>query len=385
VAQGQSLEQANVFNTSNIATSQAEWGIESVKARGSSKAKVTHLMTYTTILSETKWREILARCHKLTNVAEIISGAILGSKRPWADYAEPEWVPWLSGVRDSMPRPFYIMYGSEKVLYPNGLERPRKDNRHLLAGPKVLVVANPNPSWGKRAKVAIERRGYYPSNHFWVVAPKTPDISLEVLAAVISWDVSNAWIVESFRYPWVRRKILDDIPFPELSATDSQQLEWAIKQIEVAAQNKLRNKVAEQTIDEVLKKAYALDEHTFQILRMVMEWDNRAEIKRSLAPDPRTTIWVSGQVAGKVDAVAQMIDVWFDGIPETYTVPIVDSMPGWMLREEAGFEAEVSYRALLERDWEKLEWWNICPKKFTYMTEYELIERLTEEFAHQEG
>jgi hypothetical protein len=386
--QGRSLEQVGIFNASTIASSQNKWGEQSVKAKRSTEARVTHLITYTTVLSEQKWAEISDHCRELVDVAKIISGATPGSKPRWrwADYPGPKWVPWLSGVKKSMPYPFYINYGSEKILYPNELEEPRKnkrypekDNEYLLAAPKVLLVSDPNPSWGKRAKVAIERRGYYPSNHFWVIAPKTPEISLEVLAAVISWDVSNAWIIDSLRYPWVRRQVLDSIPFPHLSTEDCQRLEKAVRNIEAAAQNLEQDKEAQQELDEVLKEAYRLDEQTFKTLRMVMEWDTHPEIKRPVAPAPQTTLQVSGQVAGRINMTAHTMDLWFDGIPGTHNVPIVDAMPGWMLREGAGFEAEVSYQALLEHDWVELSWWNIRPKKYTYMTEKELIERLTHE------
>lgn len=390
-AQNNTLQAINTFNSSSLAPSQNKWGKQSVKAKRTANAKVTHLMTYTTILSDQQWSEISDRCRKLTDVSDIIMGAIVGTKRPWADYPNPKWVPWLSGAKDSLPFSFFVSYGSEKIFYPNDLERPRKNKRYpkydkeyLLAGSKILLVSDPNPSWGKRAKVAIERLGYYPSNHFWVIAPKTSEFSLEVLAAIISWDVSNAWIIEGFKYPWVRRLVLDNIPIPPLSPSDMQTLENAVKDIETAAQNMERDEAAEQEIDGVLKHAYQLDDQTFKTLRMVMNWDNHPEIQRPTAPAPQTTLQVSGQVAGNINVTNQMLDLWFDGIPDTHTVPIVDAMPGWMLREGAGFEAEVSYQALLEQDWAKLKWWNIRPKQYTYLSEPELLDRLTHELAPEQ-
>lgn len=391
-AQGETFERVGVFDASSFAICQSKWGATNKKARGS-KTKVTHLITYTTILAETDWNNILKRCFKLAEVADIIPGAILGTKQRWrwADYPFPKQVHWLPSAKKCLPWPFFIKYGTDTILYPNELEEPRKSSRypqkdkeHLLAAPKVLLVANQDPSWGKRAKVAIDRRGFYPSNHFWIFVPKsnlTPNISLEVLAAVLSWDVSNAWLVESFRNPWIQSRVLYDIPFPKLSGEDCQHLESAINKIEVAAEREELDSQAQSVLDDVLKKAYALDEKTFQILRKVMEWASRpATIEKPSPPVLKTIFRVSGQVQA-VNASKETITIWFDGIPGIYTVPIVDEMPGWFLREDMAFRAEISAQALRDRDGENLKWWNIHPKEYTYLTEDELLEKISTELA----
>ena len=387
IAQGYTFELTGGFSTSSIAPSQRDWGAESKKARRS-EAKVTHMMTYTTILSKAKWDRIRNNCRDLVEVAEITSGAISGSKRPWADYVSPKWVPWLSGVKKVIPCPFCIEYGFERIRYPNDLERPRKNRRypsqdkeHLLAAPKVLLVSDPDPSWGMRAKVAIERRGYYVSDSFWAFVPKQEQLSLEVLAAIVSWDVSNAWIVDSLKYPKIQRRIIDTIPVPNLSDQDCERIEQAIRGIEAAAQVEALAPEAQAVIDQILKRAYHLDDDTFQTLRRIMEWDKRPqETERPLPPDPQAIIAVGGQVE-KVSVVEETITLWFDGILGTPVLPITDNMPGWMLREGAAFTAQVSYEALQNEEWHKLEWWNIRPKRFTYLTEEELLGRLETELA----
>ncbi|MGH7492168.1 MAG: HsdM family class I SAM-dependent methyltransferase [bacterium] len=393
VAQGDTFERIGVFDSSSLAISQGEWGVSSRKAR-SSQTKVTHLIVYKSILPETKWNEILKRCSKLTEVADIMLGAIVGSEHRWrwADFPTPKWVPWLSSAKQSMPRPFSIKYGTEKILYPNELEEPRKDKRypkkdkeHLLSAKKVLLISDPNPSWGKRAKVAIDRRGFYASNHFWIFIPKpnlSQKISLEVLAAVLSWEVSNAWLVESFRNPWIQKRILNDIPFPSLSEEDCQRLERAIIEIEAAAHREELASQAQSVLDDVLKKAYELDEKTFQILRNVMKWDSHASttIDQPLPPDPKTIFRVSGQVQA-ANASEETITLWFDGIPGIFTVPIVDEMSGWFLREDAAFRAEVSAQPLRNRDGRNLKWWNIHPKEYTYLSEDELLQKIALELV----
>ena len=386
VAQGQTFAHIGVFDAASLAPSQSKWGSESKKARRS-EAKVTHLITYTTILPEAKWKEIFRHCRKLAEVADITPGATVGTKRPWANFPQPKQVPWLYGAKQSMPYPFLIRYSSDTILYPNELERPRKNSRyphkdseHLLASPKVLLASDPDPSWGKRAKVAIERHGYYVSDSFWVFVPKPGTFSLEVLAAVLSWDVSNAWIVESLRYPKIQRRILNTIPVPTLSTADCERIEKAVREIEAAVLREGSAPKAQQVLDDVLKKAYGLDDKPFRILRRIMEWDSRPESKRPVPPDSKTVFRVSGQVE-TANASTQKITLWFDGIPGTHTVPLVESMPGWMLREGAAFSAEVSYQALRSENWRRLEWWNIRPKEYTYLTENELLEQLAVELA----
>ncbi len=378
--QGQTLENNGTFTASSHTLSQKEWDATTDKSYRP-KTQGAYLITYHTILSKGKWDRILQGCRKLADVAEITPGATVGTKRPWKKFQTPKQVKWLPGVRAFMPRPFCIRHGSDEILYPNELERPRKDKEHLLAAKKVLLVAAPDPSWGKRAKVAIERRGYYVSGSFWVFVPKQGTFSLEVLAAILSWDVSNAWIVESLRYPKIQRRILDTIPVPPLSSTECRLIEKAVREIESAAQREELAPEAQQVLDEVLRKAYGLDEKTFKTLRKVMDWDDyKPETGRPLAPDPETIFRVSGQVE-TVDAHVQTITLWFDGIPGSHTIPIVDEMPGWFLRADAAFQAEVSYGALRDEKWEELKWWNIRPKEYTYLSEDELLERLSIELA----
>jgi hypothetical protein len=382
-AQGKSLERSGIFSASNVSPSQAEWDINSKKSK-SKKANVTHIIKYKTILSQLEWNRIFHVCKAVNEIADITQGAIVGTRRRWKNYSDPKWVPWLSGVKETMPTAFCIRYGSEHVLYPNELEEPRKnsnlkkDKEKLLQSAKVLLVADPNPSWGQRAKVAIERRGYYVSNSFWALAPKQDTVSLEVLAAVLSWKVSNALMIENLRYPWIQKSVLESIPVPNLSQSESRKIENAIHLIELAAEQGQKDTQAEQIIDEILIKAYGLDDATFQRLRRVMEWGkNPDETQYRLPTNPKDFVLVSGSV-DSVNVQDNTIQLWFDGIPEKHTLPIVNEMPGWMLREGASFSAEVSYDALLRGNWDALSWVNIYCQEYTYLSEEELIKKISD-------
>lgn len=380
VAQGKILEQAGKFTTSMIALSQGEWDEHSKKGRGEN-VKVTHLIDYTTILSQTEWRDIQSKCKKLVDVIDFTQGAIVGNKNRgrWAKHPLHKKVKWLSGGKVAMPAQFSIDYDNvREITYPNDLEWPRMDKEHLLSSSKVLLVSNPNPSWGKRAKVAIERKGFYVSDSFWVLVPKPKTFSLEVLAAILSWDVSNAWIVEHLRYPKIQRRALDSISIPALSEHECDILENAIREIESAASRSESAPKAQQMLDAVLKHAYNLDEKTFRTLRRVMKWDNKTSTLNDKNQQRESMFIVSGQVE-KVDASVNSVTLWFDGIEGIYTIPIVDEMPGWMLREGASFGAEVSHVALKNQDWKNLIWWNIRPKEYTYLEESELLDKISAE------
>ncbi len=381
-AQGKSLEEKGVFAGSGIAPSQSTWGETSTKARYSG-AKVTHLISYTNILSENAWKEIFNRCRKIRDVTEILPGAKIGNPDKRRRSSPSKFVPWLTNARVTLPRPFFIKYGSKTVLYPDGLEEPRVDKEEILRGFKVLLAADIDPSWGQRAKVAIERRGFYASGSFWILVPKSGTYKLEVLAAILSWDVSNAWIVENARYPWIQRRTLENIPVPHLSEEENRIIVETIHQIEAAAQQDIQSQEYQQVLDFVFKKAYQLDDQTFQKLRFVREWDRRSkEIERPIPENPKDLIPISGRVE-VIQPEKQIISLWFDGIQGGYTIPIVDSMPGWMLRPGAAFDAEVSYPMLQKGDWEKLQWRNIRSKEYTYLTEEELIQRITMELSSE--
>jgi hypothetical protein len=377
------FEREAIFDASQIVSSQAKWGPESVKAHPTDKS-VAYLINYTNILSESEWRKIEENCTPIIQSAKIMTGAIVGKPEEQKKSLVAKNVPWLTGVKESMPRPFYIQYTGETILYPDGLQWPRSKNESVLNSPKVLLAADPNPSWGQRAKVAIERRGYYVSSSFWAFAPKPDTISLEVLAAVLSWDVSNVWIVENLRYPWIRKQTIENIPVPYLTSDQCKKLEIAIRQIETAAEHDTDAPEAQQVLDSILKIAYRLDEQVFQRLRMVKEWDRKSkEVNRPIPENPKEMLPVHGMVE-TIDTEQQTISLWFDGLQGNFTLPITDEMPGWMLRHGAAFSAEVSYQALRDGNWENIHWWNIRPKEYTYLGEDELIAKISSALSVKE-
>jgi N-6 DNA Methylase len=107
----------------------------------------------------------------------------------------------------------------------------RKSFSEMFEHPKVLMNSNRNPASAWRIVAAVAREPVYFSDNFHGVSPKA-EMPLEVLAAVLNSHVANAWLDAHSR----KRKLVIDtlkrIPFPDLSARDSQRLTDAVRSLE---------------------------------------------------------------------------------------------------------------------------------------------------------
>lgn len=390
------FKRSSTFTASEIVIDQSSWN---ERARKSELSKNSYLMDYQLVLSQSKWQEISSLCTNLQTYVDTMRGATEGQNpenKPWHDYPLPEQVPWLSGIKDILLRPFFVNYRSATTIrYPNDLQRPRKNNKRpkkdkerLFKAEKVLMAYDVDTTWGKRIKIAIERKGYYVSDSFYVIVPnsmaRNMHITVEVLAAVLNWDVSNAWIVEHLKSPAIPKRIVDSIPFPRnLSEDDCKALTNAVKELEQAAvDDKSAPVSATEVIDTILKAAYHLDETTFKRLRMVAEWDDNPQITLDVQPDrDNADSFVSGFVE---DVNAQEGTITFDikGFDEFQEVRIVPSMPGWLLRSGATFYTRIPRRYVKQGyiDFVAVDWDTFRPQTYTYLSETELIENFVNLF-----
>jgi type I restriction-modification system DNA methylase subunit len=344
------------------------------------------IIDYNLALSRYSWEAIRSNCKDLQEYVEIIKGASRGKPENRKKVADPKQIHLLTGVKRVMPRAFFIDYSKATVInYPNDLERPRKDKEHLLAGTKVLLPYDPHPSWGKRNKVAIERKGYYVSDSFWVIAPtheaQYRHITHEVVAAVLNWDVSNAWIVEHLKSPAISRRTLETIPFPtNLSEDDCGSLVALIRELEnLAFANKPTSTEIMQLIDDILKKAYGLDDRTFNRLRKIADWDYNPLTTLDLQPDRRKVNWALSGIVKSINLEHATITLWLEGFDELQTVQIVPSMPGWMLRPDAAFSTRIldEYLENGNIDQAVINWDTFKPQSYTYLSKEELFTKLT--------
>ena len=383
------FEESGIFTASEIISDQSDWNETSRKSRCSEN---THIMDFKLILPDSSWNKIQSRCTNLSELAEIFFGAEIGkniNRKRWINYLYPKKVNWLSRAKNTINKSFAVNYDfAETIIYPNSLreplknKNPLKDKEHFLAGKKILLTSNANPSWGKRIKVAIERRGYYASDSFIVIVPKSEAeksfITKEVIAAVLDWKVSNAWITEHLKHPKIPMRAMKNLPFPYLNEVDCKELTQAVCEIETAVKKSEDYPIeARQSIDRILKAAYQLEDEEFERLRLIYEWDDNPQITIDKQPEPDMR-WKTTGVVESIDPEKETITLWISDFDELQTVPISPSMPGWLLRPEAAFRTVIPRACVRKRKLGNILLGKFYPQDYTYLTEDELFEKLTD-------
>jgi hypothetical protein len=383
----EAFRETGIFTSSTITGDQSAWSEQSRRPHGSTN---THMMDYRAIMAPANWGALQERCLRLDTVATIISGGIEGrnpERKRKRGNVIPKPVQWLTGAKQSMPDAFRINYNHTRVItYPDDLEGPRLNDEELLAGKKVLVLSVSDPSWGQRLKVAIEDRGCYVSNSFWVVVPKpfgdAPPYAHEVIAAVVQWKVANAWIIEHLKYPGIPANALHELPFPvQLSDTDQGSLAAAVQALTQAAiQGEPAPRAATARIDDILRAAYDLDTATYDRLRIVAEWDQTALV--SVDPLPVSDVDAPHILRGVVEAVEPAqgrITLWIDEFDALQHVPIDPAMPGWLLRPGAPFRVHVPKAAARQRSLAGIRCGRFEVQEYAYLDEAELLASLSEQ------
>jgi hypothetical protein len=376
------FEEGGPFTVSSLVKDQSRWNEESRRSRYS---KNTNIMDYRLILTEHEWQRVHSVSVPLNDVATIIPGTIRGSvdRRHHASVADNKLVNWLTQVRNVIHDSFQITYHNpQQLTYPNDFEWPRLKSMSLFDGPKVLFNAIANPSWGKRVKAVIERRGYHVSDNFIIVVPKDNNVyhkfSLEVIAAVIDWKVTNAWILEYLGHAKIPMRAIRSIPFPvNLSGTDCAQITKAVLEIEQAWTNKIpSSQTSWQTIDTILRAAYDLDDETYNRLAMVEAWDANSPTTLDQQFDANARWHISG-VVDSLDVESGTITLWVDGFGDLQTVPIIPVMPGWLLRPETNFRTSIPRACVRRRSLKNnTSWGYFYPQDYTYLSEEELFDQL---------
>lgn len=360
------------FTASSLVNSQFQWDEHS---RRSKRSQNTHIFDYTLILPQFAWDRLRSRGDDLSSQAVVFPGTIPGSPERRRHVDDPDGAPiqWLTGTQNVIHDSFQITYQDPKILiYPNDFEEPRLSKKELLAGEKVLINALANPSWGKRVKAVIERKGYFVSDSFDVLVPKEDDsnISLEVLAAVIDWKVSNAWLLEHHKYPRFPMRAIRKLPFPELSRDECILLINAVRDIERAwLSGQEQPTGALQIIDDTLRKAYQLEDEVYERLSLIAKWDSEAPITLDLQFD-HTAKWEVSGVVDEVDAENGEITFWLDGFDDLQIVPIVPVMPGWLLRPEVAFRTSIPRSCVNQHSLSNnTSWGFFYPQDYAYLNE----------------
>ena len=130
-------------------------------------------------------------------------------------------------------------------------------------------------------------------------------------------------------------------------------------------------------IDEILDRAYGLSDEEKTCLkesgfvRKGFDEDNFEKEKKIF---PNKT-WIITGIVEDIDASRNKVQVWFRGFGEdAVEIPIPREMPGWALRTDVAFEAEIPFEQRHDPDWSVLH--NFQPIRYSYMDEEELLAKL---------
>lgn len=384
------------FTSSTIAVDQAHWNRGS---RRSKRSQNDYLFDYHLILDESTWDSITNRCVPLGELATVTQGCIAGKPADgyWRNFGEPKQVPWLPDAKSALRQLFRIDYKSKSTIrYPNDLQWPRKnsanpekDLEHIFVGTKVIMASVLEPGWDMRIKVAVERLGFFVPDNFMVFVPSSnssnPRISVEVIAAVLSFPVAKAWLLEFMKSPKAPTHALRSLPFPKLSSADCRRIEKDVRAIETLSEDGEHTKKRLESIKTILTAAYGIDGEMARRLEVVANWGQSSFV--SLDPSPREdeSSWLISGIVTRVDAAVGTITFWLDGFNAEQTVPITPSIPGWMLRPEAAFRTHIPYA------WRKagraLEsdscWSGFSPQPRAYLDDSDIFSNLTDASANQ--
>jgi len=379
-----------IFTASALVTNQAAWHDAVWREEG--RKAVPYIFDYTTILSQSSWKAITDHCVELTNIAKRTRG--IGTSQQKKDWnVSSKIVPFLPNVDDILRQSYVINYQkASELLYPDDCSAPRLGSEDILqAKPKVILQYVQEARWGNRVKLAVENQGYYVSEHYYalIIRPNlwSSYLTVEALAAILDWDVSNAWIIEHMKWPGIPSQAIDTLPIPhDLNQEDCGNLAQAVQYLQADAQagySSQRTHLAREKIDTILKRAYHLDESTFERLRQIRRWDSHPSLTLDAQPDLTKADWFTSGIVDDVDAANGLITLWIDGFDDFQTVRIVPSMPGWLLRSGAAFLTLFprEYRRRRRIEPENIDWAYFRPQPYMYMSAEDLLMGISQHFA----
>ena len=321
---------------------------------------------FTSMLENTVWAA-LHNHRPLSDIASIRNGIIPGTLHRSSHISTQrqgsEWRPWLGGVRDMDP--FVLNPKTKKyVLYPGDLQWPRPDLQPVFSSPNRKVLVNsgraPNNPW--RLLAAMDNVGFFPSQSFHCIVPKTASVRLEELVAVLNSSYANAWVDSRNRKRWISEDTLRDMPFPTF--TPSIQTEIVdrvtdIMRIKQAYQGQDRRPSSRDSelrrhmlaIDDIVCNALDIDEHGRHLFDQIFAGHRRPG---SEWPKPDTNAYrpteiiaerqwpITGEIT-HIDTESCAATMWIRGYnaDQPFQLSIPESLPGWALRPDTAFQAEV--------------------------------------------
>lgn len=331
--------------------------------------------------------ERLSLLKKLGEVAEIRNGITPGPGREdhfCHDNPPKDWKKWLNGA--SAIRPFIVdwenqrrsrnkPYGNRFVNWPGDLYRPIVELKKIFETSNVKIIINarrsPNTRW--RLTAAIDEEGYFPSYDLDLIFNIDRDKSIEEIVAVLNHAVVSAWIDDHIRSRDFDIPRLERIPIPDFDEMQKNKLKSSVREL-------MKNPGSNQLdiilkIDGIVDEAYGLTDEEKAILKnagFVREKIDSKRVIKTFLPDQT---WIVTGIVEAVDAKNNKIKVWLRGFgDEAFEIVIPREMPGWALRSDLAFEAEIPFEDRYHPDWSKLH--NFRPVRYSYMDEAELLKNL---------
>lgn len=331
------------------------------------------------------WKR-LSKFQKLGDIATIKNGIKPGKGREdhFCNDNPPEgWKKWLNGP--SALRHFLIDWENQKIganQYINYPIRCRKalDLKRLFEAEnkKIIMNARMNPNARWRIRAAIDDKGYFPSYYLFVLFDIKNNLTLEELTSVLNHTIANAWSDDHIRAKYFHKSLLNKLPIPEFNKFQKKNLEDLVRQ--------LMNKPADseyqgiiRQIDDIVDSAYGLSEEEKLRLKAAgfVREGYEGEFHTAKHKKLSDKTWIVTGIVEDIDANNNLIQIWFSGFGEdSVKIPIPREMPGWAIRPDVAFEAEIPFEHRYEPDWNKLQ--SFRPVRYSYMTEEELLESLNE-------
>ena len=226
------------------------------------------------------------------------------------------------------------------------------------------------------------------AGYIGLLVPRTlMDCSLDVLrqTTFVDYDLLELWTIsddthtqefQSHVVVLAQRKYKEDIPA------------WTpIRVRHLPSPNQLLQS-SERDIWEKVPSGLLFTEH---------DWDAwlSGRLPHQLPAADRTwmqprQIWETTGIVDRVSMVPPSVTFWMDGFDDAIealpTVPIVSSMPGWMLRPATPFVTQIPRED--RKQWAFAEgtraWGYFQAQPYMYLTEEEILENIDKTFSHEE-
>ncbi len=299
------------------------------------------------------------------------------------------WKKWLNGP--SALKPFKIDWQHQKkgtkkphgnlyVNWPIGLHRPIEKLQDFFEGQdvKIIINARRNPGTYPRLTAAIDDVGYFVSNDLSIIFSLKNNVTLEELVAVLNHPVVQVWIDDHIPSKELKMPLIKQIPIPQFSSSQRNTLKTFVTKVMASSENEEIEQLI-SAINSTINNAYKLSEDELRLLENFNTIRARPKTSNS---DRNTEIFsnktwiVTGEVQS-VHADIGEVRVWLRGFgddPIDITIP--KEMPGWALRSDVAFEAEIPFDEIDNPDWSKLHYFR--PLRYSYLTEEELLNRFYE-------